>query len=51
VTIGGGRCLWIPVDLKVHVALRVRNSGVFIIGFMYTGDGDDWWWQAPTRIP
>jgi hypothetical protein len=32
VTIDGGRCLWIPVDPKVHVALRVRDSGMFILG-------------------
>ena len=39
---------WITVDPKVHVALRVQNSGVFIIGSMDTGDSDDWRWRVPT---
>ena len=46
-TTDGGRCLRITVDPKVHVALRGRNSGMLILGFVDTGNSDDWWWRAP----
>ena len=37
------------VDPKVYsyVALRVRSSGMLILGFVDTGNSDDWWWRAP----
>ena len=36
------------LDPKVHVALRVRDSGMLIIGFVDTGNSDNWW---PVWVP
>ena len=52
---GNSDDLWsqVPTDpmwtlkLKVYVALRGRNSGMFILSFMDMGNSDDWWSQVP----